>query len=489
MLNLWFMAQSDRPLNVLFLMSDEHRADVAGYAGDPVVRTPTLDWLAETGTQFENCYAPSPICVPARQSLMAGQLPRTSGCELFGEDLPPFGMTWSRRLAQHAYQTVCAGKLHHMGADQMQGWMRRLSGDLEVFPAHIPGRDAARFERYAAEPGTEKWSNQKEVERAGVQDGAYQQFDRRAADHACEFLRDYFLSPSYDRPRGHLPLALKVSLIQPHYPYFTDQQRFEYYLNRVPIYFRDEQRFDHPVLKRSQNMDHVRASERDVRRATAAYYGMIDQIDAHFADVLQTLRHVGQDLDDWVIIYTSDHGEMLGEHGIWEKTRFFEASARVPLVVRLPRHLREAWGCAGNVVRENVNLCDLFATLCELTDVPLPAEEQTVNQAGLDSRSLVPLLRGETAPWHERYANETVSQVGKGHLMIKRDALKYQWYGEDAPEVLFDLEADPGETRNFADDPAYTEAMALFRERRGALGHGPNADPHYCNAGYAASSS
>src|SRR5699024_3500185 len=137
-------------------------------------------------------------------------------------------------------------------------------------------------------------------------------------------------------------------------------------LNRVDPYL-DEQVFNHPFLKQKQVRPGIDVSEREIRRATAAYYGMIETIDEHFGQVMHALQHVGQNLDDWIIIHTSDHGEMLGQHGIWEKQKFFEGSVRVPLTIRFPRGFR-----GGQIVKENVNLCDLFATLCELTDIPPP---------------------------------------------------------------------------------------------------------------------
>jgi len=466
-----------KPPHILFLMSDEHRPDVTGYEGNAVVRTPTLDWLAETGTVFRNAYTPSPVCIPARQSMMAGQLPRTCGAEKFGDDLPPFSMTFAKRFAQHAYSTTCVGKLHHTGPDPMQGWTARPGGDVRVGASAIEGRIEEAFARYAPEPGTGKWSNQKEVEQAGVWGTPERPQESGLRDAACGSIRNYFCNARYDRPGHHQPLLLKLSLSQPHYPFFTDIDRFEYYLNRVPIYH-GVPRFDHPVLRRSQNMDKVEASPRDVRRATAAYYGMVETIDSHYRAVLDTLEHVGENLDDWIIVYTSDHGEMLGEHGIWEKCKFFEASARVPLVIRYPRRFEP------RVVHENVNLCDLFATLLEMAGLDLPDPQQTVGGAGLDSRSLVPLMEGRTEAWHTRHGNETVSEFGGAHLMIKRDALKYQYYGEQAPEVLFDLDADPGESSNLIDQPPYAGALEGFRRRRGELGFGPGADPDYRNAGY-----
>lgn len=456
--------------NILFLMSDEHRADVAGWAGDTVVRTPVLDEIARTGVVFANAYTPSPICVPGRQCLMTGQLPRTCGCLVYGDDLPPFSQTWARHFARHAYRTVCAGKLHHTGPDQMQGWTQRVGGDTTVEDTFVADRDEEAFLRHGVGgrgPGW-KWSDAAEIQRARAGHTRNQIFDAYAVQGTIDFVRDYFVDLTYDRATPNRPLLLKVSLLQPHYPYVTDEAKLRHYFNRVRP-FVHEPVFEHPFLGQRALRAPGDVSERDVRRATAAYYGMIETIDAHFGAVLGALRDVGQDPDEWIIVYTSDHGEMLGEHGVWEKQKFFEASVRVPLVIRWP-----AGGLAGGrTVSENVNLCDLFATFCELAGLPLPPD--------LDSRSLAPLLRGDAAPWD----NETISHFGRTNLMIKRGRLKYQYYGEAMPEVLFDLEQDPGETRNHADDPSHQGALAAFRARRSALGYGPNADPHYRNAGYA----
>jgi len=465
---------TDRP-NILFLMSDEHRPDVTGYEGNRVVRTPTLDWLAETGTVFRNAYCPSPICVPCRQSLATGQLPKTCGVERHGQDLPPFSMTFAKRLSQFGYDSCCCGKLHHMGVDQMQGWTRRIAGDTGLKHYFIEGRDQASWNALAGrEPGTGKWSDAKECQRAGFMPERGEKDKTQAALSAID---KKYIDSRYDRPNPAQPWLFKVSYIRPHYPYFTTRQKFEYYLNRVPIHLESEA-FDHPFLRRRQVRPGVDASERDIRRATAAYYGMVEEIDEDYRTIIDRLRDVGQDLDDWIIIYCSDHGEMLGQHGIWEKQKFFEASARVPLIIRWPNRFRP------RVVHENVNLCDIFATLCDLCAVPLPPTERTVNGAGLDSRSLVPLMEGNATDWD----NETISQFGGTNLMIKRDALKYHRYdGDDCvsqPEVLFDLETDPHETRNLVGEPQYNQTVAQFRTRCAKLGFGEDADTQYVNAGY-----
>ena len=473
----------DRP-NILFLMSDEHRADVTGYEGDPVIRTPVLDELASTGVVFSNAYAPSPICIPARQCMMAGQLPRTCGCEVYGQDLTPEYLTFARQFANHGYSTVASGKLHHYGWDQMQGWTKRPVGDLEVGPHFVAGGrrpparggnggrpgpgafDPASVTGMSGRLPSFKWSDAKEIKRAGVAYGHNLERDDMAVEGALFAIRGHFLHPFYDRATLQRPMMLKVSLLQPHYPYFTDQERFEYYLNRVRP-FTDQQVFDHPFLSRRAVTPGVDADEREIRRAVAAYYGMVETIDDHYGTVMDALEHAGQDLNDWIIIYTSDHGEMLGEHGVWEKQKFFEASARVPLIIRWPKRF-----AGGTTVTQNVNLCDLYATLCDLAGLPTPP--------GLDSRSLISLMEGDASNWD----NETISQFGPTNLMIKRDHLKYQYYGEEMPEVLFDLAANPGETVNAINDPAYAAQVAAFRVRLGTLGFGPNADPGYVNAGY-----
>ena len=346
----------------------------------------------------------------------------------------------------------------------MQGWRKRIAPDCEISDAYVEDKIDEEFARYRPAPGTGNGQTSERSKRRAAE-GPWQVFDRMAVDASLHFLDRYFRDSLYLKPQSHRPLLFKLSLIQPHYPYFTDQRRFDYYYERVQIY--REKPCDHPVLSQSQLGKPVEVTDEAIRRTTAAYYGMVETIDSHYGQVLRCLESLGENLDDWIIIYTSDHGEMLGEHGIWEKTRFYEASVRVPLIIRYPARFE-----GGRVVTENVNLCDLFATLCELADIETPDN--------LDSRSLVPLMGGDSSGWN----NESISQMGTSHVMIKRDHLKYQYYGEGIPEVLFDLQQDPKETTNLAEDPSYREAMTAFRVRLAELGHGPHADVDYQNAGY-----
>ena len=451
--------------NVLFLMSDEHRANVTGYEGDPIVRTPVLDRLAESGVVFRNAYTPSPITVPTMQCLMAGQLPKTCHCEGWIA-LEPSYVTFARVFAQYAYATVACGRVMMQGLDQMQGWVHRIGDDIMMRPEYIPDRIEAEYAQYMRPFADYKWSDAKEIARAGIGRAHNLIGDEYTVLGARNFIEKYYLDPYYDREQPDRPLLLRVGFLQPHYPYIAEAAKFKYYLSRVEP-FRDQEPFDHPFLGQRQVRPGVDASERDIRRAVAAYYAMVETIDGLYGQVLDVLADAGQDLDEWIILYCSDHGEMLGEHGIWEKQKFYEGSARVPLVIHWPKGF-----AGGRIVEENVSLCDLFATLCDLAGLPTPP--------GLDSRSLVPLLRGEVVTWD----NETVSQFGLRNVMIKRDHLKYQYYGPDMPEVLFDLGADPGEKTNTIQEPTYADQVAAFRARLAELGHGPNADPDYVNARY-----
>lgn len=455
---------SKRP-NILFLMTDQHRFDLLGYAGNKVVRTPNLDKLSQRAVIFNNAYTPSPICIPARQCLMTGQLPKTCGCEVFGEDIAPNYETFARTFSRYSYATVCCGKLHHTGIDQMQGWTQRIGSDTSVSGAYIEGRIDEEFKKNIRPKSETRWSNAKEIKRAGVGRARNTAHDEYTVQGAKQFIEDFFISPYYDKEQPQRPLLLKVSLVLPHYPYYADEDKFKYYLNRVPLYL-EEEVSEHQFLKEKHVKVGTDASEREIRRCVAAYYAMVETADENLGKVIDALEEAGQDLDDWIIVFTSDHGEMLGEHGIWAKHKFYEASAKVPFMIRWPNRYNEM-----KIVNENVNLCDIFATLCELCDIDVPT--------GLDSRSLVPLMEGNTESW----SNETISQYQGKYLMIKWDDLKYQYYGEDITEVLFDLKANPQESINFINDAEYEDLVAKFRERRDKLGFGPRAES-YVNAGY-----
>jgi len=451
--------------NVLILMSDEHRADVAGFSGDPIVRTPTLDAIARDGVVFDNAYTPSPICVPARQCTLAGQYPKTCGCEGW-IGLPHGHMTYASRFGQYGYRTAAFGKMHMVGPSQSGGFQSRPVGDMEF------GNQDPIIQGYSPNPehdprnvpGMNKWADRKEVERAGP--GQDNPKDLMAIQGAKKWIQEKFVDARYDRADPDRPSLVYVGQSDPHYPYLCDPELFSYYLPRMKS-FDVEEPFDHPFLGRSPWPPEplqagVHIATRDVMRARAAYYGKVETMDRNFGQVLQSLRDAGQDLDDWIIVYLSDHGEQLGEHGIWEKQKFFEGSAKVPFIIRAPRFLPK-----GVRIDKNVGLCDLFATLCDLADLDIPE--------GLDSRSLLPLANGNCEAWPDEACSFFLQQ-GFQNVMIKKGSLKYQWYEHQEqgimPEVLFDLSRDPLERNNLINDPDYQSEVISFRARLSGLGYG-----------------
>ena len=413
-------------MNILFLMADEFRFDAAGFMGNPVAHTPNLDALARDAVVFDNAYTPAPVCIPARQCLATGRYPLHIDCEEFGEDIAPNSPTFARWFSDHGYYTVACGKLHHRGPDQMQGWLHRIGSETAV---HWP-------EKYGDRSiiGRSKWRGAEELRKAGAGPSALSLHDDYTVRGARDFLRIHFGGLSAAPP--DVPLFLMVSLIQPHFPLLTEAALLEKYEARVPIYW-NEPEAAHPALAVNRLGPQQGVTEEDVRRATAAYYGMIEQTDRRFGEVLDALREAGQNPDDWLIVFTSDHGDMLGQHGVWEKRKFYEGSARIPLFLRVP-------GQAARREKAPANLVDLFPTLSRAAGLAVPDD--------LDGSDLL----GADAP------AETFSQFKRDQFMVRKDQWKYLRLGPDA-EVLFDLESDPEENINRATDPACAGVLQSLR--------------------------
>lgn len=427
------------PANILILMADELRFDLPGFMGNPLARTPTLDRLAWDGVVFDNAYTPSPVCVPARQAIAMGQYPLHIGCEQFGEDLPPGSRTLARLFSEAGYLSVACGKLHHRGPDQMQGWLQRIGSECAVnWPASHGAEGREQIGRL-------KWRGAEELRLAGPGTSPLALHDRLTVDGAIDFLRMHF-EGMYRRTTDMPPLLLMVSLQQPHFPFLGEDELFAYYHARVRPRLR-ESRPTHPALGRGALPVGEEVTPDEVRNATAAYYALVERADREFGRVIAALESHGQNLDDWLIVFLGDHGEMLGEHALWEKRKFYEGSARVPFFLRAPR----LWPRARR--RENVNTIDLFPTLAAAAGLPVPA--------GLDGRDLAPLLAGRRGEW----TNETFCQYGTDEFMFKRGNLKFLTFGDEADDVLFDLASDPGESTNRIADPAHVHLAAELRER------------------------
>ena len=445
--------------HILFLINDEHRPDVLPIEGDTAIRTPTLSRFMDEGTYFRNAYTPSPICVPARQSFLSGLYPRNCGSLNFGDPMPTEVRTIPGQLGNYGYYTCCAGKMHFVGTDVMHGWRERVGRDIignNGYPYPV-----VKDEHYApteSEPGTGPKQNKviQEVRDAQPGLGQWMIHDQYNVDGALLFLEEYFVSASYDRPKFN-PLCMAVSLIAPHYPYQCPLDLFNYYMQRVePIVEEPNEQFGYDDFFRVRVGEDV--TYRQAHRATAAYYGMIEWMDAQFNRVIEKLEHLNV-LDDFIIVFLSDHGEMLGTKGLWEKQSYFEASARVPLSIWYPKR----FGREPRIIEQNVSLVDLFPTICELAEIPTPDE--------LDGHSLLPLIEGNATDWHDTVYSELWRAQNGPSVMVKEGSLKYFRFDNDKgwPEQLFDLSKDPDERNNLIDAPTYADALSRLRAKAGAL--------------------
>ena len=256
---------------------------------------------------------------------------------------------------------------------------------------------------------------------------------------SAEFETDKAIEYMNQKKDGEEPFALFVSYNPPHLPYELVPERYYEKFKNLKVHYR-------PNVPES-----MREEGGLLETQTRQYFAAVHGIDEQFGRILAWLKENGME-EKTLVVLSADHGEMLGEHSIWEKQRFYEGSVRVPFFIRYPRRF------APGRCRKNVNLIDIYATLCELCGSPAPE--------GLESRSLTGLLEGRGEDW----LDETISQWGGRNLMIKNGNLKYHYYGDDGSELLFDLEKDPEENRDFGREPGYEEQMAYFRRRREEIG-------------------
>ena len=414
---------------ILILMADEFRHDAASFGARPIADTPRLDELSRGAAIFENAYTPAPVCVPARQCFATGKYPRRCGCVRFGDDLAPGAMTFAKWFAEHGFYTVCCGKLHHRGSDQMQGWLHRIGAEQAVrWPEKYSGRPQI---------GRQKWRGLDELRQAGPGISVLGLQDDLAVKGACDFVKCHF--GGLTMVSKDVPLLLMLSLQQPHFPLSCDEGLFSKYSGRVPIFDWDEVPLGHVVMDTGRLTRLEGVTGEDVLRATAAYAALMEQTDVRFGMLLDALTEAGERLDDWLIIFCADHGEMLGEHGRWEKRSFYEGSVKVPLFVKGP-------GVSSGTFRRCVSLVDIFPTLCFLAGLPVPD--------GLDGRNLF-------SPESEDFV---FSEYNGNQLMVRSGRWKYMCFeSNNVPEILFDLEADPSERRNVAGEEEFHDALNFCR--------------------------
>ncbi len=431
--------RASRP-NVLLLMSDQHHPGFAGFAGHDVVQTPNLDKLASRGAVFANAYCTSPLCCPSRMSFLTARHPSGIGCWTNTSQLNSDVPTIAHAFLAGDYETVLSGRMHFVGSDQRHGFQHRLVGDV---PGTVHLAAGWKLDEVLGTLADTPGARLPSLIKSGPGVTGYQAYDQAVSDTTATWLR------ARGKQGAGKPFFLTAGFALPHCPYIAPMDDFAYYASRVrlgEVPAGDEQL--HPYLEAKKAKCGLVPTPPLEKRwsARVAYHGLCTVLDRHIGNVLRALEDAGL-VDNTIVVYTSDHGEMLGEHGLWWKSTFYDSSARVPLVISVP-----GAGLKSGRLLQNVSLIDLGPTLLELADIdPLP---------GVEGRSFGDLLRGR--PQSNRSDTvrcELVEPVADGDTvvplrMIKRGDFKYCYYHGFRPS-LFDLRTDPLEVRDLGETAEY----------------------------------
>jgi choline-sulfatase len=418
--------------NILLIMSDQHNPKMAGYAGSTVASTPHLDRLAGRGTSFASAYCTSPICVPARASIATGRY--VHEISAWDNAAPYIGEqpSWGHHLSRAGYRVTTIGKLHYRDAADETGFPdQRLA-------MHIAGRGDLRgiAQRPRGRVPTVPGFNA--ILDAGPGETDYTRYDRSVTAAAVQFLA----ADADDRP-----FALMVSFVAPHFPLRVPAEFFDLYgdpdLELTPD---DLGAWDHPavhVFRESFGIDR-QFTEQERRRALQAYLGLCSFMDAKVGEVLAALESSGHS-DDTLVIYTSDHGESAGAHGLWFKHLMNEESVRVPLLLAGP-------GIIHDVVDTPVSHIDLVPTLLAAAQT-VPADAETL--PGISLLDHAAPSASQRAVMAEYHANGSVA----ASFMVRYGRYKYIEYIGERPQ-LFDLDTDPDEMSDLAGDPDMAAVIA-----------------------------
>lgn len=429
--------------NILILMVDQLNGTFFPDGPADFLHAPNLKDLAARSARFANSYTASPLCAPARASFMSGQLPSRTrvydNAAEFASDIP----TYAHHLRRAGYQTALSGKMHFVGPDQLHGFEERLTTD--IYPA-----DFGWTPDYTKPGERIDWwyHNLGSVKGAGVAEITNQlEYDDEVAYNATRKL--------YDLSRGHdhRPWCLTVSFTHPHDPFVARKRFWDLYEDCTeleptvaPIPF-DEQDAHSQRLMIASDYPNFSISDEDVRRSRRAYFANISYVDEKIGEILQVLKVTRQE-EDTIVVFLSDHGDMLGERGMWFKMSFFEGSARVPLMIAAP-------GMAAGLVEAPVSTLDVLPTLAELAGIDLGEIK-----AWMDGHSLLGLVAGaqERGAVPMEYAAEgsVAPMVG-----LRDGRFKLVLCDADEPQ-LFDLEADPRELKNLAHSADHQEIMAAM---------------------------
>ncbi len=446
---------TEKKYNVLLLMTDQHRFDVLGFAGNDKVNTPNLDKVASQGTVFDSAYSSCPSCIPARAKLMTGMSQWHTGILGMGHGQPPlrdmYDHTLAGELAQAGYYCKCVGKMHVYPQRSMFGFHHI---ELDESSRHIDPGFISDYER---------WFNDHKDGDYGMSEGRdFNGWEGKPYDNPPELHPNIWTAQRSinfinDRDRSK-PFFLKTSFARPHSPYDAIPEYFEKYRNKdLPKAIIGDWAHIHddPETARLSYAWHGIKSDEQIQMARAGYYGNVEHIDHEIGQLLDFMEAQGI-LDDTLIIFTSDHGDMLGDHHMWRKTYAYEGSAHIPMFVRLPKDLQ---GKVKPRSDKPVMLCDIMPTILDVLGIDIPA--------AVDGQSMLPLTKIEDCEWRDYMHGEHCTCYSESEEMqyLTDGKIKYIWFPRTGREQLFDLKKDPYEQHDLKNDPEYAEILTTIRLR------------------------
>lgn len=438
----------DKP-NIVVFMSDQHTPSFSSYEGGSA-RTPNLEKLCRDGTSFSAAYTSCPLCVPARVSMLMGKIPSRTGVFDNEGAIPDPSATFLHSLVAAGYETVLIGRMHFIGRNQRHGFTKRLVGDMTPVSWNRP------FEKIAAERGVHKgfaepWC----LNVIGGGDSPVLEFDKEVIRKALDYLKE-----EHEKPQ-----CIFVSTYGPHFPYVAPVEKYLYYKDKVtvPDTFRKIPDYLNPVLAGTV----IQTSEETVKKARAAYYGMIETIDEQLGMIRSAFtEYTEKDGREGIFAYISDHGDQCGEKRMFGKNTFFEASARIPFIIQGSNVMK------GNRIPNPVSIMDLGPTLCEYAGVLPPpgqdGESLVSNIAGINMNEDRAVLSELISAFHSGKAPGSMEEAIKKFSaektegrekpaviarMVRKGRYKFITYvGYEEYDLLFDLDADPEEKSNIAAD-------------------------------------
>jgi choline-sulfatase len=432
--------------NIVVVMADQLAPQFCGAYGHPVAKTPHIDALAARGMRFDAAYCNSPLCAPSRFAFMSGQLISRIAAYDNASEFRASVPTFAQYLKTLGYHTCLSGKMHFVGPDQKHGFQDRVTTDI------YPSDFAWTPDWEAHDERIDKWyHNMQTVKESGV---AVATFQTDYDDEVGFAARRWLIDRGRDRAHGsEAPFCMVASFIHPHDPYVAQPEWWDLYddddvdMPEFTLSSEDQDPFSRRVMDGIE-ASYVPLTDEEVRRARRAYLANVSFFDSQVGKIVKTLKDIGE-LDNTIVIVTADHGDMLGERGLWYKMNFFEYSARVPLIMTGP-------GVAKGRAPNACSLLDLLPTFVDIGGGTPEMFGETV-----DGRSLMPLARGELDPVDEAIGEYCAEMTPWPVFMIRRGPLKYIHCDIDPPQ-LYDLSVDPFEKVNVAADPAYAEAAAGF---------------------------